>query len=181
MTSDPSFSSAPSHIVYCPNCATALETRLVADKPRRACPNCDYIHFTDPKVGVGVLVIEDGKVLLVRRAMEPEVGKWSLPAGYLDYGEDPKKTAVREVLEETNIEVEISDLLDVYFNAEAVDQGGASVFILYIARFHGGEIQAGDDADDAAFFPPDKLPELAFASTIDAIRRWRQEELSDVK
>ena len=143
-------------------------TREYDGKPRRACPNCNFIHFTDPKVGVGVLVQKEGKILLVRRTMKPEIGKWSIPAGYLDHGEDPRETAVRETLEETNLHVEITGLLDVYHNPP--EEGGATIFILYRAKLLSGQLQAGDDADDARFFALDNLPELAFVSTRDAIR-----------
>ena len=143
-------------------------TREYGGKPRRACPACGFIHFTDPKVGVGVLVQQDGRILLVRRTMKPEIGKWSIPAGYLDHGEDPRETAVRETLEETNLHVQITDLLDVYHNPP--DEGGASIFILYRAQLLGGQLQAGDDADAAHFFALDNLPQLAFASTHAAIR-----------
>lgn len=151
-----------------------METRLVGDKKRRVCPECEFIHFTDPKVGVGVLVLQGEKVLLVKRKMNPEKGKWSIPAGFLDYGEDPKVTAEREVLEETNLEVKIYDLLDVYYNRDALEKGGASIFILYKARLGGGELQAGDDADAAGFFGLEELPELAFTSTRDAIHKWQE-------
>lgn len=147
-----------------------METKRIGDKKRRVCPECEFIHFNDPKVGVGVLVLQGDKVLLVKRKMMPEKGKWSIPAGFLDYGEDPKATAEREVLEETNLLVDIYDLLDVYYNADAIEKGGASIFILYRARLKGGELEAGDDASAAGFFGPDELPELAFASTRDAIR-----------
>jgi 8-oxo-dGTP diphosphatase len=118
---------------------------------------------------------EEGKILLVKRAMTPERGKWSIPAGFLDHGEDPASTAEREVLEETNLQVAISGLVDVYYNAEALRHGGASIFILYRAKLMGGELRAGDDAAEAGFFGMGKLPELAFTSTRDAIRRWQHE------
>ena len=175
MAGPPAARSAPEHIIYCPRCATAMITKLVGGKTRRTCPSCNFIHFTDPKVGVGVLVLARGKILLVRRAMMPEKGKWSIPAGFLDYGEEPKATAEREVFEETNLRVTIDSLVEVYYNQEAIDQGGASIFILYRAGFLGGEIKAGDDADAAGFFGQDELPELAFASTRDAIHRWLEE------
>lgn len=143
-------------------------TRQVSGQPRRACSACDYVHFTDPKVGVGALTTQDGKVLLVRRRMEPERGKWSLPAGFLDHGEDPKQTAEREVYEETGLRVRIVALLDVFTNPPG--QGGASIFILYGAQLLGGEMIAGDDADAVGFFDLDELPDLAFASTQAAIR-----------
>jgi ADP-ribose pyrophosphatase YjhB (NUDIX family) len=155
-----------------------METRPVGDRPRRFCPACGFIHFTDPKVGVGVLIFQEGKILLVQRAMNPEQGKWSIPAVFLDSGEDPKVTAVREVLEETNLRVEITGLVDVYFNDSVSEQGGASIFILYQAQLLSGQIKAGDDAQAAAFFGPDELPELAFTSTHDAIR-WVQANLQD--
>jgi ADP-ribose pyrophosphatase YjhB (NUDIX family) len=117
---------------------------------------------------VGALVVRDRQVLLVRRAMLPERGKWSIPAGFLDHGEDPRLTAVREVAEETGLHVEISGLLDVFYNPPG--QGGATIFVLYEAHLLGGDLQAGDDADAAAFFPLDDLPELAFASTKAAVR-----------
>ena len=160
--------SAPEEYAYCPRCATPLETRMVTDKPRRACPNCDFIYFTDPKVGVGVLVTRNGKLLLVRRTMMPGRGKWSIPAGFLDRGEDPEEVARREVFEETGMHVAIEGLVDVYHNPPS-PEGGASVFILYRGRLLGGKLEAGDDADAAAFFGPDELPPLAFASTRDAV------------
>ncbi|MCB9420968.1 MAG: NUDIX hydrolase [Ardenticatenaceae bacterium] len=164
--------SAPEEFAYCPRCAAPLVTRPVMDKPRRTCPECGFVYFTDPKVGVGVLVVAQDKVLLVRRSVPPEKGKWSIPAGFLDRGEDPRETAVREALEETNLIVEIEGLVDVYYNV-VTGGPGASVFILYRARLLGGEIRAGDDADAAAFFGLDELPELAFASTRDAIARLK--------
>ncbi|HSM56324.1 MAG TPA: NUDIX hydrolase [Candidatus Sulfomarinibacteraceae bacterium] len=171
---EPPPNTAPKDYVYCPRCGAPLETRMVGDKPRRACPECNFIYFTDPKVGVGVLVVKGGKILLVRRTMMPERGKWSIPAGFLDRDEDPEEVAVREAYEETNLRVAIDELLDVYYN-EPTGQGGASVFILYRARLLGGELEAGDDADAAGFFGPDELPELAFDSTRDAIRMLQQE------
>ena len=165
-------SSAPEHVRFCARCGAVMQAKLVGDKARKACPQCGFIHFTDPKVGVGVLVVnETGEVLLVRRTMRPEIGRWSLPAGYLDQGEEPKATAVREVQEETGLHVTIERLLDVYHNPP--EQGGASIFILYRGRVVGGELKAGDDADAAAFFSLDALPDVAFASTQAAIAALR--------
>lgn len=145
--------------------------RLASGKSRPACPACGFVQFMEPKVGVGVMVVEMGRILLVQRAMRPAIGLWSIPAGYLDYGEDPKEVAARETLEETGLVVEVGELVDVYFNPEALTQGGASLFVLYRARVVRGTLQAGDDAAAAAFFSPDHLPPLAFSSSYDAIRR----------
>lgn len=162
--------SAPPEIAYCARCGRDMVTRRVADRPRRVCPDCGYIHFTEPKVGVGVLVQDaGGRLLLVQRGAPPERGKWALPAGYLDHGEEPAVTATREVLEETGLAVRVTGLIDVYHNPP--EQGGASIFILYRAEVIGGELAAADDASDAGFFVLDDLPELAFESTRDAVRR----------
>ena len=158
---------APLEVKFCIRCSAAMETRTVGDKPRRVCSACGFIHFTDPKVGVGVMVVRGDEILLVRRLMEPERGKWSIPAGFLDRGEDPQATAVRETKEETNLDVRIRGLVDVYYNPP--QEGGASIFILYRADLCGGKLQAGDDAAAAAFFSLEALPELAFASTREAI------------
>lgn len=166
-TADLSPFSAPEWVAYCPRCGADMVTRMVVDKLRRVCPQCHYTHFTDPKVGVGVLIHQQGQVLLVQRGVSPERGKWSIPAGYLDQGEDPQETAAREVLEETGLRVVIDSLLDVYHNPPG--QRGASIFILYQGSLLGGQLQAGDDADDVGFFALDDLPELAFPSTHHAL------------
>lgn len=145
-----------------------MVTRQMGDRPRRVCSTCDYVHYTDPKVGVGALVTQDHRVLLVKRKMEPERGKWSIPAGFLDHGERPQETAEREVYEETGLRVRIVKLVDVFANSP--QRGGASIFILYSAELQGGEMIAGDDASEVGFFGLDELPELAFASTQAAIR-----------
>lgn len=166
--------SAPESIKYCSRCGAHMQTQPVGDRPRRRCIQCGFIHFTDPKVGVGILVVAEGQILLVRRTMQPEIGKWSIPAGYLDAGEEPEATAVREVWEETGLHVHIERLAGVYHNA--AEQGGASIFILYQGRQTGGKLKAGDDADAAAFFSLDALPDLAFTSTRAAIKMLLSEQ-----
>lgn len=163
--------TAPEEIAYCSRCSASMTTKEKSGQPRRVCVACGFIYFAEPKVGVGVAVIDQEKLMLVRRRMNPGRGKWSLPGGYLDRGEDPQQTAVREALEETGLEVEIDGLIDVYHNPPS--EGGASVFILYHAKLMGGNPQAGDDADAVGFFGLDELPEIAFASTLDAIEKLK--------
>jgi len=159
--------SAPAEMRFCPRCAHPLETREVAGKPRRYCPGCRYIHFVEPKVGVGAVLIEAASLLLVRRAMAPGKGKWCIPAGYLDRGEDPRETAVREVYEETSLRLELTGLVDVFHSAAGE---GASIFVLYRGKRTGGSLRAGDDALEAGFFTLDALPEIVFDSTRAAVR-----------
>ena len=163
--------TAPDWFQFCPRCGAPAGTRTVAGKPRRACAQCGYVHFIDPKVGVGVFVVAEGRLLLVKRRMNPARGKWSLPAGFVDQGEDPRDVARRETLEETGLTVDVNGLIDVYFNPAQPD-GPAAIFILYRATVRGGTLQAGDDAAEARFFAPGELPPLAFQSTRAMVARF---------
>jgi ADP-ribose pyrophosphatase YjhB (NUDIX family) len=126
----------------------------------------------DPKVGAGVLIAKDRKVLLVRRSVEPEIGKWTLPAGFVEGDEDPRVTASRECLEETGLEVRIGELVDVIHGSE--HSSGATIVIIYAAEVTGGELAASDDADAAEFFGLTDLPPLAFEATRVAIEGWQR-------
>jgi 8-oxo-dGTP diphosphatase len=156
---------------YCPRCGHVLEDREAFGRTRRFCPSCELIVFRDHKVAAGVLVEHEGKVLLVRRRLNPRKGTWSFPAGFVDFGEEPAEAAVRECREETGLQVEIAGLLDVIAGRE--HERGADIVILYHAWLAGGEPQAADDVDRVAFFAPDQLPPLAFRATRIALTRWR--------
>jgi len=148
---------------FCPQCGNPLEDRVVFGKSRQACPVCGFIQFNDPKVAAGVLVEQDGKILLVRRINQPQQGVWSFPAGFIDAYEDPIDAARRECLEETGLDVEITGLVDVIGGRE--HERGADIVIVYRAAVTGGVLQPGDDADRAAFFSRSELPPLAFRAT----------------
>lgn len=146
-----------------------MHSRDVHGTARRVCSGCGHIHYTDPKVAVGVAVFRDDKLLLVRRRMNPGRGRWALPGGYLDAGEDPRVTAAREAKEEAGVDVEVGAVIDVFANPPA---DGGALFLLYAATWRAGEPAPGDDADGAAFFALDDLPPLAFASTESVVTRW---------
>ena len=160
---------------YCPRCAHALEDQFAFGRMRRVCPTCGFVFFREPKVAAGALIERDGSVLLVRRSFEPKKGYWALPAGYMEIDEGPVATAIRECFEETGLIVHVTGLLEVYYVAN--DPRGAGVLILYRAEIDSGELTAGDDAAEVAFFAPDALPrEIAFASTRRALWRWQCEK-----
>jgi ADP-ribose pyrophosphatase YjhB (NUDIX family) len=150
-------------IEYCPACGTRLERREAVGRLRPVCPSCGRVHFYDPRVAAVVLVEEEGRVMLVRRVNVPGQGKWTLPGGFVDQGEDPKLAAERECLEETGLQVRITDLIDVIYGVE--HPRGASIVIAYRGELVGGQAVAGDDADLVGFFPRNDLPTLAFEST----------------
>ena len=158
---------------FCPRCGAALVTQDRFGRARPTCPACDWIYFPDPKVAVAVLVAESGKVLLVRRANEPMRGAWTLPAGFMDAGEDPAQAAERECLEETGLVVNVTRLLDVI--AGQAHARGANILIVYQADKSSGMLRAGDDADQVDFFDPLDLPELAFPSTQAILQTWQNQ------
>lgn len=134
------------------------------------------MHFADPKVAACVLVDVDREVLLVRRATTPHRGKWVLPAGFVDAGEDPVAAGVRECREETGLTVRITALLDVHYANS--HPGGADIVIVYKGVVEGGSPKAGDDAAEVGFFPPDALPPLGFSVTKKVLAMWQDRILS---
>lgn len=156
--------------LHCIRCGTRMEDRLTYGRPRPVCPACGYVHFDDPKVAAAVVVEQEGRILLVRRVYDPEQGKWSLPAGFVDADEDPQQAAVRECLEETGLHVRILGLMDVIYGRE--HPRGASIVIVYRAEVDGGSLTAGDDASEVGLFAPSALPPLAFQATKQAVEHW---------
>jgi ADP-ribose pyrophosphatase YjhB (NUDIX family) len=148
---------------FCPCCGTQVVHKHKFDMVRPVCPQCNWIHFVDPKVAAAVLVEKDGCVLLVRRAYDPFQGLWTLPAGFVNGGEDPAQAAARECLEETGLSVRVTRVLDVIAGKE--HERGADFIIVYHAEVVGGELLAADDADAAEWFARDALPALAFEAT----------------
>ena len=136
---------------------------------RPVCPQCGWIYFVDPKVAAAVLVEADGRVLLVRRANEPFRGLWTLPAGFVNGGEDPAEAALRECVEETGLSARIIRVLDVISGQE--HERGADFVIVYQAEIIGGELIAADDADAAEWFSRNGLPPLAFKATQKILNR----------
>jgi 8-oxo-dGTP diphosphatase len=138
---------------------------------RPTCPNCGWVHYEDPKVAAGVLLIRDHEVLLVRRIMEPFVGSWSIPAGFVNAFEDPQSAAARECLEETGLTVYIDSLFDVLSGRE--HPRGSDILLVYMGTIRSGILSAADDADAAAWFPLAALPALAFESTRKVLAKAR--------
>ncbi|MBM3694491.1 MAG: NUDIX hydrolase [Actinobacteria bacterium] len=155
-------SASPAVYAFCPMCAAALEWRPVGGRPRRACPACGFIHWANPGVGAAAVVQdEQGRVLLVRRAPgATQAGRWSVPAGYVDAGEEIRSAARRELEEETGLVAEIGEVLQVASNFH--DPAKPTVGVWFAARVVGGRLRPGDDADAVGYFASPDLPPLAF-------------------
>ncbi|MBN2304750.1 MAG: NUDIX hydrolase [Anaerolineae bacterium] len=160
---------------FCQVCGHAMTDQHAYGKSRRVCPDCGYVHFQDPKVAAVIFIEHRNRVLLVRRVMNPERGKWALPAGYIDYGEDPRDAAVREVQEETGLEIAITRLIDVQGGPTQNSSAhhGASIVIIYGARVVNGTAEPRDDADAVLWYAAsDPLPDIAFESTRTMLETW---------
>jgi ADP-ribose pyrophosphatase YjhB (NUDIX family) len=157
------FIMANNEYKFCPRCGQLLNSEERFGKLRPVCPACGWIHFVDPKVAAAVLVVQDGRVLLVRRVNEPFRGLWTLPAGFVNGGEDPARAAERECLEETGLSVRVTRVYDIVSGRE--HPRGADFVIIYQAEVSGGNLKADDDADAVEWFDGEHLPPLAFLAT----------------
>jgi ADP-ribose pyrophosphatase YjhB (NUDIX family) len=160
---------ANTEVNYCPRCGTGVTQEERFGRIRPVCPQCGWIHFVDPKVAAAVLVEQDGRVLLVRRANEPFRGLWTLPAGFINGGEDPAEAAARECLEETGLSVRVTRVLEIISGRE--HPRGADFIIIYQAAVIAGELKADDDVDAVEWFERENLPSLAFRATQIALGR----------
>lgn len=164
---------AHGHIEYrfCPRCGGDLEKRVVkATEPKRlVCLNCSFIFYQDPKVVAGTIFTLDGGIVLLKRGVEPAMGKWVFPGGYVDRGESVQEAAVRETREESQIDVQLGPLLNVYSYSRS-----PNVIVVYTADAVGGELAAGDESVEAGIFARTEIPwdDLAFDSTTDALNDY---------
>ena len=156
---------------FCPICGGEVETRVLkGNEPSRpVCLVCGHIHYLDPKVVACAIVEDHGKIVLVKRGINPQRGKWVLPGGYVDRGEEVDKAAIRETFEECGIKVEIVNLVGVYSYA-----GQLPVVIVYVAHFLSGDLVPRDETIEARLFSEEEIPwkDLGFQSTVDALRDY---------
>ena len=160
---------------YCPKCATTLVTRQLDDHDRQVCHKCTFIYYLNSSPCVGVLVVDEGKVLLVKRGIEPFKGYWDIPGGFLESGEHPAEGVVREMREETGLLVKPTEMLGFWMDVYGPEQE-PTLNICYLAVPVGGELAAGSDAVDLHWHPISNLPEqIAFTWELEALALLRVE------
>lgn len=153
---------------FCPYCGNKIEKAEDNSKESYYCNHCKRIIYRNP-VPVVVITIfnKNHEVLLVRRKEEPGKGMWALPSGFLEIDEEPSDAAKRELLEETGITADELKLLNVFHQKS---ERYKSVTVIVYMGFSDKNPEAGDDAEDARFFPPSSLPEIPFESHLRAIK-----------
>lgn len=158
---------------FCPKCGVALALRPIkAGEPDRlVCTGCSFVFFLDPKVAVGTIISAPEGIVLVKRGIEPALGKWVFPGGFVDRGERVEDAAIREAREEACLEIRLTGLLNIY---SYIDH--PVIIIVYTAEILRGQPQAGDETLDAWLCPFADIPwsELAFPSTAEALRDFIQ-------
>ncbi|WP_158606373.1 NUDIX hydrolase [Paenibacillus ginsengarvi] len=160
---------------YCPLCGGPLAGTYEKGKSYRFCPSGHYTLYPSQSVGaVAVIPDGEGRILLERRAIEPGYGMWALPGGMAEQGESIQACAVREVLEETGLEIEVTKLLDV--------TGGIRVCtVFYEARLIGGMLTKSAESLELEWFRPEHIPfeQFAFPRHKEQLSRWLNERRTE--
>ncbi|EXJ14056.1 NUDIX hydrolase [Imhoffiella purpurea] len=165
---------------YCSDCGAPV-TLLVPEgdnRERHVCDRCGTIHYQNPKMVVGCIPEWEGKVLLCRRAIQPRLGLWTLPAGFMERGETTRDGAVRETLEEANARVRVGPLYCL-FNLPHIDQ----VYMLFRARLLDLDFHPGEESLEVRLFAEHEIPwdALAFQPIRETLRLFFRDRAAGIR
>jgi ADP-ribose pyrophosphatase YjhB (NUDIX family) len=156
---------------YCSQCGQPVVLKVPPgdNLPRHVCEACRTIHYQNPKIVAGCIPEWHNQILLCRRAIEPRVGFWTFPAGFMEAGEDTAQAAARETLEEAKASVEITSLYAM-FSLPHVSQ----VYVVFRGTLRNVEFGAGAESLEVQLFPWDKVPweRLAFPVIHETLVRY---------
>jgi ADP-ribose pyrophosphatase YjhB (NUDIX family) len=167
---------------FCSRCGGRLEFGVIdgEHRERLACSKCGYIAYVNPRLVVTTIpVTDDGRVVLLRRGLEPGRGLWAQPGGFLEVDETVTEAAIRETFEETGLIIQPGEIIGLYTRLEA-----AVIVLVFEARVTGGTPVTNPEALDIKEFAPDAIPWplIAFSTTWWALRDWlarRHPELAE--
>lgn len=156
---------------YCSHCGSPVTLRIPEcdSRQRHVCTSCATVHYQNPNIIAGVLATYGDKVLLAKRAIEPQVGHWTLPAGFLENGETTEQGAAREAWEEARAQVKVEQLYGV-FNVPHISQ----VYMVYRSELTAPTVAAGEESLDARLFSENEIPwdQLAFSVVETMLRKF---------
>ena len=157
--------------MYCVKCGKKTNNLLVNGDSmyRDVCSACNYIHYINPKIIVGVLPYKGDRVLLCKRDIEPGFGKWTLPSGFMEMGESLEEGAKREALEEANLKIRIKNLYGTY----SIPKIGQVLFI-YIGKISNNNFRAADETSEVSLIKISNIPwdQIAFPSVEFFLRKY---------
>ena len=157
------YNSGIRQLKFCGLCGSKeLKKKEVDGKQRTVCINCGKVYYVNPIPSVVGISIINNEILLVKRGVEPDIGSWCLPGGFMELGEGTKEAVIRELFEETGVKVEPLDVITI--DTTIGGFYGDVVVIAYGMELESNDFVAGDDALDVQYFPHDKLPRLTFQS-----------------
>ena len=156
---------------YCSACGARVEQRVPPGDtlPRHVCASCGTIHYENPKMVVGCIPEWKSSILLCRRAIEPRLGLWTVPAGFMENGETTAEGAARETLEEANAKVEMLGLYAL-FNIPHINQ----VYMLFRARLLNLDFSAGAESLETKLFEEEQIPwdQIAFVTVRRTLKHY---------
>ncbi len=156
---------------YCHQCSFELALTFIKEEgqERLLCAQCGYISYLNPLLVAGTIPEKDGKIMLLRRGIEPMKHFWTFPAGFVEMGETVTAGAIRETWEEVGMKVKLTGIVGIY----SYPKYGVAT-IVYEAKITGGKPTTCLETEEIQYFEPRNIPwkELAFMSTKDALRDW---------
>jgi ADP-ribose pyrophosphatase YjhB (NUDIX family) len=165
---------------YCPRCGsdTRVETPGGDDMARYVCTDCGTVLYENPKPVVGCVTEHEGRILLCKRAIKPQLGFWTVPAGFMELGENLGQAALRETREEACAEVTLGSMLAV---VDVVQAG--QVHIFFRGKLATPEFAAGDESLDVRLYAPEEIPwdEIAFSSGHIALKQFLEQRAAGVE
>ena len=165
---------------FCSHCGQPVTLRVPAGdhRPRHVCGGCGAVHYQNPKIVAGCVPEHEGRILLCRRAIEPRLGYWTIPAGFMENGETTQDAARRESMEEAQADVEIGSLLAVVHVLHA-DQ----VHVMFRARLPRPEFDVSPESLEVRLCDESEIPwsDIAFRSVDFALRRYLEDRRSGVE
>lgn len=162
---------------YCSNCGSdKLENKIPENdhRHRLVCKECNYIFYDNPQIVVGSIPVFNNKILLAKRGIEPQKGKWNIPAGFLEKGESLEYGAKRETIEETSCEIANISTQSIYYSKSH------HLYIFYISELKSDKFETNFESPEINFFSFDEIPwdELAFDSNLYALKSYFKQDKS---
>lgn len=159
-------------INFCSQCGSGNVKYLIPsgdNRQRHVCMDCGHIHYINPRIIVGCLPVFEDRILLCRRNIEPRMGLWNLPSGFMECGETTEEGAIRETFEESKAEVDIIKLHAVY-NLPHADQ----VYLHFLAEMKSDYFELTPESSEIRLFAHDEIPfeEMAFSSSTFSISKY---------